>query len=706
MAADNQDSEKNTDEDILALARDRFREAEDAWKDIYRLGIEDLKFSAGEQWPAEIKNDRDRDGRPTLTINRLPQFIRQVTNDQRQNRPSIKVHPVDDNADVETAKILQGMVRHIETDSNADVAYDTSFDGAVRKSFGFWRLTTEYVDPHSFEQEVKIKSISNHFSVLLDPNSVEPDGSDAEYGFIFEDLTKAQFKSQFPKAQLTVGGTEWETFESVMPDWIKKDGARVAEYFYKDYLPIKIALLSNGHTADKAKLTEEMLAGAGIEIVEERDSHECVVRHLKICGNEILEQTDWPGRWIPIVPCYGEILDIGGTRVLESLVRHAKDPQRMYNYWASAETETIALAPRAPFIGAEGQFEGHEHEWKNANRRNYAYLEYRQVDVNGAPAPPPQRQVFEAPIMAISQARAQSADDLKATTGIYDAALGNRSNENSGVAIQRRNMQAQTSNFHFVDNLARSQRHTGRMLLDLIPKVYDTARAQRIIGEEGDQQIVTLNELFKKDGEQKSYMLSAGKYDAVCETGPSYATKRQEAVATMIELTKSYPQLFSIVGDLMLKSMDVPGATEMAERLKKTLPPGIAEPDDKDQKPIPPQVQAQMAQMGQMIEQLTKEVQGQADIIDNKRIELESRERIEMAKIQANIEIEAAKLGSKEAIEMLHQEVAQIEQRLSLLNFNQPIDSENEGAGPEQAFAPEEQQPTGGLTPGEQSMGQ
>ncbi|HUP81269.1 MAG TPA: portal protein, partial [Pirellula sp.] len=344
------------------------------------------------------------------------------------------------------------------------------------------------------------------------------------------------------------------------------------------------------------------------------------------------EETEWPGQWIPIVPVLGDELNIDGKRVLESVIRHAKDPQKMYNYWASAETEAIALAPRAPFIGAEGQFEGHEGKWREANNKNYAYLEYKPTSINGQPAPPPQRNAFEPAVMAITQARMQSAEDLKATTGIYDATLGMRSNENSGVAIQKRTNQSQTNNFHFIDNLRRARRHAGRIIVDLIPKIYDTARTVRIMGEEDTIEMVKINQETEFKGENKFFKFDQGKYDVAIDEGPSFATKRQEAVQSMLAFVQAYPAAAQLVGDLMVKNMDWPGANEISERLKKSLPPGIADQAD-EKKPLPPQVQAQMQQMNQVIEQLTEQLVHRTKQIESKTLELESRERIEMAKI-------------------------------------------------------------------------
>lgn len=717
--ADNSKDKSKSDDQIVAEARAFFTLVEEAESEIRALALDDLKFRAGDHWPEEIKRSRDLDNRPCLTINKVPQSVQQVTNDQRQNRPSIKVSPVDDKADPETAKIYQGLIRHIEYNSNADVAYDSAFEGAVTGGFGYLRVLTNYVSPFSFDQEILIKRIRNPFSVFFDPFSQEPDGSDANQAIIVEQLSKDEYRARYGKSKLAEAygsASAWEALGNQSSDWVSADGCRVAEYFYKEFEEKEICLLNTGDVVFKEELEQviqiKAQQGLSVEVVSERKTKIPTIRWCKLNGIEIIEKTDWPGIYIPIVPVYGQELDINGKRVLEGIVRNAKDPSRMYDYWVSAETEAIALAPRAPFIAAEGQLEGYENEWESANRRNHSVLRYKPVALNGTPVPPPQRNTFEPAVQAITQARMLASDDIKATFGIYDASLGNKSNETSGVAIQRRNTQAQTSNFHFVDNLTRSIRHTGRILLDLIPKIYDTKRAARIIGEEGDQKIVMLNDPnFQENGKPAFYNLSVGKYDTTVDVGPSFASKRQEAVASMLDVTRAVPQVMQVAGDLLVKNMDWPGAQEISERLKKALPPGLAEDPNQKQQPIPPQIQTQMQQMGQMIEQLTANLNELQSEKEQKLIELESRERIEMKKLEVQLEIKRAEIDAKDSLALLNHEIAQINQRLSLLRVSEPINSEHneqdldipqsfDGA---QSVEPdfEESLPTGGRSPGQ-----
>lgn len=699
-----------SDEEIIEQAMACLQIAEDAESDTRKLALEDTKFSAGEQWPDDIQQDRRNDGRPCLVVNRIPQFVQQITNDQRQNRPAIKVHPVDDGADEDTANVIQGLIRHIEYNSNAEVAYDTGFDGAARGGFGFWRVVTSFVSPDSFDQEIYIKRIRDAFSVYLDPSAQEPDGSDANWGLVIDYLTHDEFTEKYPDAEQK----SLDDFKSVgdrAPDWMRDGSIRIAEYFYRTYKETTLHLLSTGETVLDEKLEERLQAAKEanlqVGIVKSRKTKIPTIKWVKLNAIEILERTDWPGKYIPIIPVYGNEIFVDGKRTLEGIVRHAKDPQRMLNYWKSAQTEAIALAPRAPFIGAEGQFEGHEAQWTLANRKNNAYLEYKPTTILGQPAPPPQRQAFEPAVQAITQASMQAADDLKATTGIYDPSLGAGPADTSGIAIQRRNMQSQTTNFHFIDNLTRSMRHTGRILIDLIPYIYDTARSARIIGEDGTQKIVKINQEYTdENGKQLLYQLDTGTYDVTVDVGPSFASKRQEAAASMLDLSKAYPPLMQIAGDILVKNMDWPGAQDIADRIKRSMPPNLVNDPAQGPQQLPPQVQAQMQQMQTQVKQLAAMYHAAQDQLDQKKPEIESRERIELAKLQTQASIEIAKLNSKEGIALLEQQVDAIKHSHSLLvDQLQTAASLDAGGSPADAYQ-EAAQPTGGQSPGQPMEGQ
>lgn len=628
-------ADKSTHESILRKARERFLIASDAESDIREKALEDLKFRVGDQWPDEIKRQRYQDQRPCLTINQIPQFVRQITNDQRQNRPSIQINPVGDGSDEDTAEVLEGMVRHIQYESGADAAYDTAFQAAVTSSFGYFRINTAYTDPLSFDQDIKILRIKNAFSVYFDPTCKEPDYSDARFAFVVEKLSKEEFKEQYPNAELTA----MDSWTSTGDGWLDASECRVAEYFYREATVSKIVQLSDGSVVRKKDLPAAL--PEGVTVLKERNTEEFAVKWIKMNGQEMLEETDWPGKWIPIIPVLGDELDVDGERVIEGIVRQAKDPQRQYNFMSSATTETIALAPKAPFIGAVGQFENFENDWQRANISNQPFLQYNPISLNGQPAPPPTRQTFEPAIQATTNAMMQSSQDLKAVTGIYQAALGAQGNETSGKGILARQQQSHGANFHFVDNLSRSLRHAGRIILDLIPKIYDTERMMRIIGEDGMQSMVQLSpgaaakQQAMGQAVQKSFDVTVGKYDVTVSTGPSYQTKRQEAVASQMQLVSSFPAIMPVAGDIMVRNMDWPGSQDIADRMQKMLPPQL---QDTPEGALPPQVQQHVAQLTQQNQQLTQALQQATEQLKDKTnikaMELESSERMDLEKLK------------------------------------------------------------------------
>jgi hypothetical protein len=695
-----------SDEKILALALERFKLTEEAEQETRVKHLETLKFRTGQQWDPVVEAQRRADRRPCLTINKLPQHVQQVTNDQRQNRPAIKVHAVDDTTDPETAKVINGIIRHIEKSSSADFAYDTAFEGTVGDGLGYFRALTEYADPMSFDQEIRIKRIRDRFSVFFDPYSQEPDGSDSNFAFIVADMAPDEFRAQYPDAKLSQTG-QWDVVGLQQPDWVRSDNARIAEYFCKEFKKEPIVLLSDGRVVKKSELPKPPAAlPPGLSVVDERVARVPTIYWYKINACEILERRTLPGFWIPVIPVYGTEHIVEGKRILKGIVADAMDSQRVYNVMKSAEMEAIGLAPKAPFVAEEGQLEGYENDWDTANSRNHAYLKYKAVSVNGTPLPPPQRMAFEPAVMAITNAAMGAGEDIKSTTGIYDASLGARSNETSGIAIQRRNLQAQTSTFHYIDNLSRSIKHLGRILVAWIPEIYDSKRVLRILGDEDQERIVTINAPFVENGEQRIYDLSVGRYDVTVDVGPSFASKRQEAAQSMMEFSKAVPAAAALTADLIAKHQDWPGAQEFSDRLRKGLPPGIAD-DPKGGKPIPPEVQAQIAQGQQLIEQLQGQLAAFQSEREQKLLELESKERIEMAKLETQAAIKLAELESGEALLQLKLQTAQLEQRQRLLGSGQPL------PGGSQDFTPEpdgamsadvglegDPNPTGGEAPG------
>lgn len=570
---------------------------------------DDLRFCTLDQWPADIRRERERDpngARPCLTIDKINQYIVQVVNDERKNKPGIKVRPVDDKADPATAKIFQGLIRHIEDRSSAGVAYQMGGESAIKIGLGYWRVTAEYADRkgEGERQELCIKPIPNTFSVYLGRH-IMPDGSDARSGYIVEQMSVKEFKKEYPEAKVAM--TDFaEVTSTKQLSWRTEDTVTVFERYWFDGSQLKWA---------------------------------------KMTGVEVLDKRDLPGKYIPIVEVVGRESYVNGRRVLWGLVRPAKDSLRMNNYWMSAITEKIGLAPKVPFVGAKGQFEGVEAAWKNANRENRAYLEYQPIDVNGNALPPPQR-VAPAPVeVAMVNMTALIERDVKAALGMYKAAVGESESQQSGRAILALQKESDTGTLHFSDNQNLSIRHTGRIIVDLAPHYCDTRQVLRILGEDGEAQAVTIDPTQKdahmriQDGDKvrSIYNLGVGTYDVTVTVGPSYSTQRQEAATILTELANSAkdPASAAVMRYLAVKNSDFHGSEEMTRMLKALLPAPLQQAEGEQQQ-IPPQVQAQMQQMQQLLQAAIAKVK-----------ELESGE----AQAQAKIAVQAKEADSKAALQ-------------------------------------------------------
>ena len=470
------------DKEILEKARKRFDAALSYESDNRDEAEDDLRFSEGDQWPENIKNEREGDNRPCLVINKIPTYVRQIVNEIRQIRPSIKVRPVDSQADPETAEIINGLVRAIEQDSSAESAYDWGAEYAVRSGAGYWRIKTEYEHAATFDQVIKIERVRNRFSVYLDPGAERQDASDAMWGFVVDDMLREDFEAKYPKAK-----GQWDLGEGEDDDyWFTENRVRFAEYWEVVEEPFTLKLVSDPMSGQQA-IMEDGEVPDGLEVLAERDSTRRKVVQRLITGAEVLETNEWAGEYIPIVRCLGRETDIQGDVSIKGMVRDLKDPQRQYNYFRSASTERIALYSKAPWIGRKGTFKNPK--WRNANTKNYAYLEY-DGDVAPQREPPPDVSPgFSNEVMVASE-------ELKAVAGIYDAGIGARSNEVSGVAIDGRRSESDVSNFDFVDNLARAMTYTGKILVDLIPKIYTGPRAVRIVKPDGTEEAVQLNQQY------------------------------------------------------------------------------------------------------------------------------------------------------------------------------------------------------------------
>lgn len=571
---------------------------------------QDIRFAKlSEQWPEQAKRERDMEGRPCLTLNKMPTFIRQVVNDSRQNSPQIKVKPVDDESDPDTAEVMAGLIRNIEYTSQADVAYDTALDSATTCGMGFWRIATEYCDEESFSQDIYIHRITNPLSVVFDSRSESIDGSDWRHAALVDHIARdeAQRRYNASKDIKSFAGEDGQIYSRDYDD--DDDLIKIVEFWHVDEEFEKLLMLSDGSVLTEEEYLKphpeigiplkDVFATMGVTVSRERKSIKRRVRQY-ICGSEIIETNDWAGKWIPIIPVFGEEVFRDGKRYLKSLIRDAKDAQRNFNYWRSGATEAVALGPKTPFIGPAGAFDSNNSKWATANLKNHPYIEYD----GGIP---PQRQPFVGVPAGMLQEAMNASDDMKAIIGIYDASLGARSNETSGKAIMARQREGDVSTFHFIDNLSKSIAHTGRILVNLIPKIYDTERVIRVIGADGESKNIPLKQQTEHKGIARIFDLGIGKYDVAVDTGPSFTTQREEAANQMIELIRSYPNAAPIIGDLLAKNLGWPDSEEISRRLKAMLPPQIQQLGSEEG--LPPEVMQKNQQMQQQLQQMQQAMQ-------------------------------------------------------------------------------------------------
>src|SRR5215471_13519430 len=710
---------RQSEEDILATARERFRLAEDAESEIRREALDDLRFCAGEQWDSFDKNSRQSGAnrRPCLTFNKLIGPLNMCANEVRTNQSGIQVHPVDSTADPDTAEIIEGMIRHIEYSSKADEVYETAIEQSAAGGFAYFRVTTRYCSAKSFDQELRIERIADPFSVYIDPYAREADKSDMHWAFECEWVPKDEYKQEYGESVISQMNF-YEGSHNPAPGWIGDSGVRIARYWTAETVKRTLSLVEwpdGKRTPQYADDIPQELP-EGLRLVEdekgkplERETEERIVKCYKINGIEILDETDWPGMWIPLLCVLGKEMYVEGERHLFSLVRFAKDAQKLYNFYRSSEAETVLLGTKAPWIGVKGAFK--DPRWATANSQPWAFIEYEPTDIEGNPAPPPTRNIYEPPIQALSLGAAQASDDIKATTNIYDASLGAQGNETSGIAIRQRQSQAGLSNFHFVDNLNRAIRQCGVVLCDLIPKIYDTPREIRILGEDRAQQVVQVNQNFVNDqGMYDCYDLTSGKYDVTIKVGPSYTTQREETWSTLTDFARAYPPLLQMAGDIIFANGDFAGSDKIAERFRKMLPPGMIDPTPGKDGKIPPEaMQAQIMQMNQTIEQLTAELQKNAEEMRTNAIDNAYKERIESMKVassnwQAALDAQVkvttteaqinansqskivdleAKLKSTEDLQLLQHQIAILQARLELMASGQAAEEEQTPGTPQ-----------------------
>ncbi len=582
------------DDRVIAEAKRRFKQCEDWEGRARKLFLEDIKFANadsenGYQWPNDIRRNRDVDQRPCLTINKTRQHNLQIINDAKQNKPRCAVRPVGNGATYEAAQVFEGIFRHIEYISNATVAYDTATSFQVQGGIGYWRIVTDYLGNDNFDQEIFIRRVKDPLTVYLDPDINELDGSDARFGFIFDDMPLDEFRAAYPEyrdmgATAALGNGD---------GWVDKEHVRIAEYYRREENKDQLISFTDPRNGQPALLRRNQIPDEFINEVIDHPSTK--IREIKtwkvewylIIGDEVAERRDWAGEYIPIVRVIGEETIINGELDRKGHTRAMRDPQRIYNYWSSSAVEHVALQSKTPFIADARAIENLESYWQTANTVNYSVLPYNGISDDGAEIQAPKRAESPTMAMAYVQGMQVARDEMAMVSGQYEASFGQKSNEQTGIAIQERQRKGENATYHFIDNLAVGIRFTGKVLLDLIPKIYDTPRVLRIIGEDGEESHVQLDPKAQQAYEEKKklhqenaqhdvesiFNPNVGRYDVEADIGPAYATKREQAFNAITQILSQAPAYAPVIGDLLFKAADFPMADEIAERLERMVPP-------------------------------------------------------------------------------------------------------------------------------------
>ena len=677
--------------DILQEAKDRFSLVVSAESEQRKRELEDLEFDAGNQWPDEVKAARGGqvvDGvpipaRPMLTINKLDQPIQLIINQQKNAKLGIEVRPDSEDASDDTAEVLQGLIRHIEVQSRADLARSWAFERAVKCGRGFYRILKKFADEsgQDFDQELVIERILNQGAVYLDPYAQQPDWSDGEWAIISTMIPADRYKKEFPESSLAASlDDDFASLGDSGDNWYgeTEDGqqaVRVVEYFVVNRIPKeRVAYLNDRGQLVTAWADELPETVDPASIQQRRMTEQRSVMWYKLNGQEILEEAEWDGQYIPIIPVIGREQNIDGKRKWLGIVHPSKDGQRLFNYAVSTAVETAALEPKAPFIGYEGQFEGHEQAWAQANIRNFPYLEVKPITLGGQVVPLPQRNTAGANL-GPSLALVDQADSyIKSTTFVYDPSLGSSAGSRSGRAVLALQQQADIGNSNYLDNLASvSMTYEAKVLLDLIPKIYDRpGRVARILGTDDEVKQVMLNAPFSmsesgrpvpmlpgtppsspvpggRPRNIKRYDLAQGKYVATVSVGRAYRTRVEQGADELAQVLQASPNLMPLIGDLYFKYRDFPGHLEIARRLKKMAPPEVREDDQElDPQQLMAQLEQIKAESGQMIEQMTKQMEEMTKTIEGKVIEqqallqkaqIEAQARVQVAEIQAQAQM-------------------------------------------------------------------
>jgi hypothetical protein len=587
------------DEEILKEARERFKRGYDFEADFRPQYLDDIKFAAGDpdnhwQWPSEVYNQRvsDTSKKPTMTVNVVQGMVFSITNDFRQNLPSVAIKPTGDESTFDSAQIFEALMRNVEYTCNARSIYMDCYQSEVEGGIAYCRVNTAYDDDDTDAQSFVIEPVRSHMGVLLDCDIKQKDGSDAGWGFIWDQLSKEEFERQYPKVDLTTVTTPLD----IADDWIGEDSIRVCEYYRiekkedeliwfrepdKDGQPGHISQFKMSTMPPEIKQALKEAEANGSEIKRRRIWNR-KLQWFKIAGNQIIariEKLPGSGKYIPIIRWLGRERLIEGKLDRKGIVRPLKDTQRSINYNVSSDTEFNALQPKSPYVGPKAAFEGNETAWNSLNTKNPPYLPVNHKDEDGEPIPEPTRSVGPTEAPAYANAINRALQHMGIISGIPDAKLGQTSNERSGLAIKERRQGGENANYDFAENAAMAVTHIGRIFLDWAPHVYDTERTVKAMGRDGQQTDIKIQPDLKAamqkqlvdKVEKVLFDPSVGKYEVQSNVGPSFATQREQAWEAMTKVIVTAPDEMKKMGDLAFRTADFPLADKIAERYQRDI---------------------------------------------------------------------------------------------------------------------------------------
>ncbi len=676
-------------ESVIVTSLKRFEITAESESETRKQGLEDLKFSIGTgQWDEAVKANREIEGKPCLTINRAPSFLRQYTGDERQHRPAMLVNPVGSGADIEVAKIHQGVLRHIEVASFADVTYDDSYDWMMRTGWCPWRIKTDYVSEMSFDQEPRIESFENPFNAYLSPIR-NPLGQDPLWAHIIENLSKEEYTAKYPKSMMVQLRFPTDT-GAPAPGWVTKHGARVAEYWWVELAKETICQLSDG----SVKLEKDLNELERAVIDDKRDTitrKVCCVKHNAV---EVLEKYEYLGRYIPLVDLFGVRLNVNGRSYKAGMVRDYRDAQRIYDFMVTRQVEQIDAQGKDPLFVPMGGTENFEEFYRNMNRKNFPYVPYQPFDKQDRPLAPPSRANRNVDIAGMAAIIKQADYDMKAVVGIYGPQVDQPGMQaESGFAILTRELQSDKGMVSYSDNLNRAIRWQGKILLDLWPQYITVPKLQRIINpDDSVKHAAIFNSKYgdtsddaahlMSDAIRKVYDVGKGEYDVTLSAGPMSQTGRREGFKALTAVITQQPNLFPIVGYLWARNADFNGADELAKLLKKMMPPELQDADPADKDAQLAQQGAALKQLSAQQQQLVAELARATDTIRTDRLSIESRERIALMNNQVQIMIQQMKdhAGANQA--QLEATLGAIQHRMETLHESMSVEQEAGAAPP------------------------